>query len=289
MKALLAVLTAALLLLTGCSPTQTYELRDDLSIYFVNADEVILNIRRALRERWKRIYVEYRAHGDNMDDIQTLASELMEYALDETGDPAEGDYLRHQYGGYDLNYGYTSDSGGYEYFLEFTPVYYTTSKQEKTVDEAVREAVKDISGSEYQRVRAVYEYLKENVTYDKAAAKSGTNTLKATAYAALIQHRAVCQGYAVTAYRLLRECGIAARVVTGTVTLEDGSEEYHAWNLVGIDGRFYELDVTWDAQRGDESCFLKSADDIPDRKKDEKYLTDGFKEKYPPAEESYEI
>lgn len=278
------LITAAVLLLTGCTAEQSYGMRDDLSISIVNADEVAANIRRALRERWKRIYVEYRSHGDNMGDIQALASELTEYALDETDDPAEGDYLRHQYGGYDLNYGYTSDSEGREYFLEFTPDYYTTIKQEKLVDKTVREIVKNIGGSEYERVRAVYEYLKENVSYDKAAAKSGTNTLKATAYAALIQHRAVCQGYSVAAYRLLRECGIEARVITGTVTLDDGTEEYHAWNLVGIDGRFYELDITWDDQRDSEEYFLKCPSDIPDHQKDEKYLDGGFIEKYPPAE-----
>ena len=119
MRSLLPLITAAVLLLTGCTSEQSYVMRDDLSISIVNADEVAANIRRALRERWKRIYVEYRAHGDNMGDIQALASELTEYALDETDDPAEGDYLRHQYGGYDLNYGYTSDSEGREYFLEF--------------------------------------------------------------------------------------------------------------------------------------------------------------------------
>ena len=134
----------------------------------------------------------------------------------------------------------------------------------------------------------MYQYLKDSVSFDKTAAKSESNHLKTTAYAALVQHTAVCQGYSVAAYRLLRECGISARVVTGTVTLPDGTEEYHAWNLAAIGGRFYNLDITWDDQLGGEGYFLKSDDDIPDHRREEKYLSDEFLKSYPMSEKSWE-
>ncbi len=285
MKLRLFALLAAALMLTGCG--EHYEMRRDLSVYFENTDQVVEGIRRGLSEHWESIVVEYSSHGDNMQDIEAIAEELMEFALAETDSPTQGDYLRQQYGGYHLQYGRTASSGSYDYFLTIKPDYYTTPKQEQQVTEAVREIAGNMTGSEYERVRAVYEYLKENVDYDKAAAKSGSNSLKATAYAALIQHKAVCQGYAVAAYRLFRECGLPARVVTGTVTYEDGRQEYHAWDIVGIGGRYYELDITWDDQTGSEDYFLRSAADMPGHRKDDKFLTESFFNTCPPASESY--
>ncbi len=288
MRARLAAVLLAALMLFGCGPRYHYEVRRDLSVYFSNADEVIEDIRNALRSRWKSVTVTYSSHGNNMADIEAIAAELMDHALAETDRPDEGDYLRQQYGGYEIKYGYTEDNGEYAYELTIIPEYYSTVGQEEKVDEAVREITADIGGSEYERIRAVCDHLKDNVSYDKAAAKSGSNRLKATAYAALIQHRAVCQGYAVAAYRLLRECGIDARIVTGTVTREDGSEEYHAWNLVGLDGKYYELDVTWDDRSGSDEYFLRCAADIPDHRKDDRFMSAEFTAKYPPSEESYD-
>ena len=55
MRALLPLITAAVLLMTGCAQEKTAGMRDVLSISLSNADEVAANIRRALREHWKRI------------------------------------------------------------------------------------------------------------------------------------------------------------------------------------------------------------------------------------------
>ena len=60
--------------------------------------------------------------------------------------------------------------------------------------------------------------------------------LKHTAYAALMHKTSVCQGYAVLLYRMLKECGIDNRIITGY----GGSErdEKHAWNIVEIDDKY---------------------------------------------------
>jgi hypothetical protein len=70
--------------------------------------------------------------------------------------------------------------------------------------------------------------------------------LKHTAYAAAINHTAVCQGYAVLFYRLALECGIDARVIAGKGKGANGWED-HAWNIVKLGGNYYLLDATWDA------------------------------------------
>ena len=53
---------------------------------------------------------------------------------------------------------------------------------------------------------------------------------------------AVCQGYAGLLYRLCLEMGISCRMITGT-----GNGGAHAWNIVALDGKYYNADSTWDA------------------------------------------
>ena len=46
-------------------------------------------------------------------------------------------------------------------------------------------------------------------------------------------------------YRLAKECGINARVITGYGT---NSALPHCWNIVEINNHFYYLDATWDSE-----------------------------------------
>lgn len=62
-----------------------------------------------------------------------------------------------------------------------------------------------------------------------------------TAYGALVEGGAVCEGYAAAMQLLLRSAGIPCRLVNGTA---DGVA--HAWNAVQLNEDWYHLDPTWD-------------------------------------------
>ncbi len=66
-----------------------------------------------------------------------------------------------------------------------------------------------------------------------------------SAYGGLIDHKCVCQGYAEAYKRLLDIEGIFCDVICGKIK---GSLEYHAWNIVRLDGENYHVDVTWDSE-----------------------------------------
>ena len=102
----LLLLTAAALFAAKVSPRARYhyELRDDLHIHFSNTDAVIEAIRQGLRCRDDTIIVNYCSHSNNMDEISEIVRELMQYAAAETDRPDEGDYILHQYGGYEMQY-----------------------------------------------------------------------------------------------------------------------------------------------------------------------------------------
>ena len=61
---------------------------------------------------------------------------------------------------------------------------------------------------------------------------------KYDAYNALINHTAVCQGYALLIVSDAFRSRLKTRIITG------GN---HAWNIVSIGGLWYNLDATWDA------------------------------------------
>lgn len=93
--------------------------------------------------------------------------------------------------------------------------------------------------SEFDRQLLVHDRLAAQVTYD------GSLPNAHDAYGALIDGKAVCQGYAEAFQYLLRRVGIQSFIVTGTGVTDQG-EIPHAWNMVRIDGDFYHTDLTWD-------------------------------------------
>ena len=70
-----------------------------------------------------------------------------------------------------------------------------------------------------------------------------------SAYGALIEKKCVCQGYAEAFKRLMDYAGITCDVVCGQTK---GSDTYHAWNILRLNGgtECYHVDVTWDSSDG---------------------------------------
>lgn len=101
----------------------------------------------------------------------------------------------------------------------------------------------DDNMSEYDRAKVIHDRLVAGIQYDISAA-NGANI-----YGALVEGRALCEGYAKAYQYLLRKAGIEAEFVTGSA-----GGISHAWLLVKIDGEYYYNDITWDDPlEGDES------------------------------------
>ncbi|MBP3761454.1 MAG: lasso peptide biosynthesis protein [Ruminococcus sp.] len=266
-----------------------YNVRRDLSVYFSNSDEVINSVRNSLRKRSWRIVINYYSHGDNMEDIPALVKDIMDFALEETDNPAEGDYINYNYGGYELKYSFKQENDRNYYTVCIYPDYYTTAEQENQVSEKINQVISgfDKNISDYEKVREVYDYIKNRVQFDDIHKNNPNHHIKSTSFGAIIYGQAVCQGYAVLMYRMLREIGIDSRVITG-MAKDDENEEFHAWNIACIDGVYYNIDITWDDQNNNEEYFLKSDEDFPLHIRDEKFSSQDFYEKYPMCDKSYE-
>lgn len=261
-------------------------------VEIANADAVSDGIRTAMKHR-SRAVVQFRARTLDRDGLQKLTDELVENALYESDDPCGGDYLRFQMGGYELRHSVEKGLFRYAYTVKIQPNYYTTAEQEEAVDKRVREIIDgfafDDNASDLEKVRAVHDFVCGTVGYDTVHKDNSHSHAKTTAYAALFYHMAVCQGYAVLTYRLLKELEIDARIVTGNAEV-NGQVERHAWNLVQIDGKYYNMDTTLDAVTKTDDYFLKTDDVFAvDHERDEVYRTVEFYERHPMGYEGYDV
>lgn len=291
--AVLLLIPAAVLSHRPDHHAHSYAVRRDLSVYFTNADTVIDGVREALRQRSPSVTVSYHASGDHMDDTAALAEDLMQFVYAETDAPDEGDYLRYQTAGYTLRYSRNPACGGYAYQMTIVPEYYTDFRQEQLVSELVHTRLAALSltdrMSDYETARRIYDDVRGSVSYDTVHRKNTHYHLKSTAYGALRNGTATCQGYAVLLYRMLREAGLSARIVTGYAG-DDGAEpEYHAWNLVCIDGMYYNLDATWDRGDAEPRWFLCADAGFPHHVRTGDSAAPEFYETCPMAAENYPL
>lgn len=102
-----------------------------------------------------------------------------------------------------------------------------------------------------QKATALYDYVSANVAYDYAALNdflekdTGANFyVKQTAHSALVDGKAICQGFA-KAYKLLCDkAGVPCVTVFGTTKRAGGGTVGHAWNRVYLDGKWQTVDTT---------------------------------------------
>jgi transglutaminase-like putative cysteine protease len=262
------ILLLFLAVLYGVSAFETaserrhFTLSEDLQFSFTNADEIIETIHAGLSRHASAFTISYKYGDKDFDELKPLIDELMNCAMYNTDSPVEGDYVRYQYGGYRLSF----EKTGSKYQLIITPVYYSTVEEEQAVAEKTDEILAQLDTekltSDREKIRAVYDYICNNVKYDFIHVNSSHYYKDSTAYAALVQNYASCQGYAVAMFRLLKEIGIECTVVTGTGINKDGISEFHAWNKVLVDGEYLNIDATWDAGKFDYDYFLISDDEF---------------------------
>lgn len=238
-----------------------------------------------LREQMKARNSEVTLMVCSTADFDTVTAQLFDIALKHTGVPTEGDYIAWQYGGYSGSASYYTVNGTYYYEITLTIPYYTTAEQETIMDTKVPELLAQLgldNASDYVKTKGVYDWLCQNVTYDYDNLEDETYKLKHSAYAALVDRTAVCQGYAVLFYRLMLELGVDNRVITGI-----GNGGPHAWNIVRLNDLYYNLDSTWDAGRIEYSYFLTSDANFGDHQRGTDYTTTEFYAAYPMGTENY--
>ncbi len=98
--------------------------------------------------------------------------------------------------------------------------------------------------SAFERQVRVHDFLIDNVEYDSNA--DDPNNISPdgfSVYGAMVNHVAVCEGYARAFQMLMNGLGVECVGLMG-----QSQGENHMWNAVKQDGLWYQTDVTWDDQ-----------------------------------------
>ncbi|BAH06956.1 transglutaminase domain-containing protein [Clostridium kluyveri] len=155
--------------------------------------------------------------------------------------------LRTRYSGAASNVEYTSPTKVTINF-KYTDTKENLIEKEKIVQQKVSEIIDTLITSDmedYQKELVLHDYVVNNSKYDERAYKGNMPEDSYTAYGVLINGVGVCQGYADALDRLLMAAGVECRMVIGDAN--NGTEWIgHAWNIVKIQGEYYQLDSTWD-------------------------------------------
>lgn len=279
-KACFYVISIALIIIMGLVYTGEVDIDKVASACNIvpSRDEAVSCVYNAIKVGDVSASVRYVGKRDKVEEY---AKELVEdsFQIDDENTTDDYDYMKNKYRGYTA---WISGVGVYTIHYKFQ--YSETKVQTAWVNEQVAEILKELNienKSEYIKVKTIHDYIIKNLSYDITVKYN-------SAYEGLKSNATACQGYANLAYKMLMESGVNCRVITGMA-----DKEPHAWNIVEVKGKWYNIDCTWDDpiggmdQNNSYDYFLKSNQDFKSHKRDEQYNTTEFNEKYKMASHSW--
>jgi hypothetical protein len=150
---------------------------------------------------------------------------------------------------------WTHQTGGKSDYL--IPVYAASQREtELKITEMMLAAKKiaDVANtlpSNFEKELYIHDEIAKLCQYETNAVEDVENYPYAyTAFGALVEGKAVCEGYSRAFQLVLTMCGIKNHLVVGKGTNNEGITEGHMWNLVFIDGEKYNVDLTWNDPKG---------------------------------------
>lgn len=211
--------------------------------------------------------------------LDAFANEVVEqYALVVNDNPR----LFYATEGYSAPYQATGAYTDALFTVELKPTYRGTFTQDeiqafnRQVDELVDLA--RAYDTPLEQALFLHDYLMTHIAYnwEVATHQPAPTENVYSAYGALVEGDAVCQGYALAYRLLLNELGIECITVP--------SEELnHMWNLVKIGNAWYHVDITWDEPTpnveggGRHANFLRSDEEITAQGHDKPWDSGGIR------------
>lgn len=101
------------------------------------------------------------------------------------------------------------------------------------------------TNSDFENELIIHDYLVNNIVYKESDDTSFNS------YKALITGEGVCSGYTECFKTFMDMLGIENYTLSG-----DAGNQRHIWNVVKLDGEWYQVDVTWDDPVGNTSNFV---------------------------------
>ena len=171
-------------------------------------------------------------------------------------------YMIDAYGLYSYSVKYIDRGNDSVYKLTYTYIDNKTPDEihqmREDIEDASKRIIRDLGlggKSDYEIIKAIDQYLCDSVYYPEEP----YITSDFTPYGAMIDGRAVCEGYARSVKILCDLCSVDCYFVTGYCN-NDPVNGGHAWNLVNVESNWYQLDTTWNDGGSNKDYFLVTDD-----------------------------
>ena len=194
--------------------------------------EFILKVRKAMLDGSDSAVFPYVGKVDNMEWFTEDVIDMV-YAIDDLSTSSDYDYLKYKANSIYAHIVGFGNKMTISYEFEYNESYSETQAVDETIDELFKKwNMNELS--DYKKIKKIHDFIIENASYD-------TDTTKYSAYDNLIGKSSTCQGYMSVAYKMFIKAGIPSRIITGI-----GNKDSHGWNIVELDGKWYNIDCTWD-------------------------------------------
>lgn len=227
---LLFVLLISIPLLSGCTSSQNvnpmpFSSEEALLRYpYTQLDNRQQSVYKALydgiSDMKEKIQLPYTVSGDEYEMLFTLLyrQEPQFFYLD---------------GKYMVDDKISSAKVSYKYSVA------ETENMQSEINQKVQSIMSDVNSydSQYEKFLYIHDYIADNASYNSQLSYD-TNTI----YGCIVNNKAQCEGYSKTLVYLSRLAGINAMTIIGHT--DDGTN--HEWNIIQIDGKYYNTDLTWD-------------------------------------------
>ncbi len=147
---------------------------------------------------------------------------------------------------------------GWPFVATLHPAIKSLPPEVETSIESVGKYIADQEPDPILRVKALHDYVADRVAYDGVALRTRQFPPQ-DAETVFKTRTAVCAGYSTLLAALGKAAGTEIIVVIGDARKEDGEVwgAGHAWNAANVEGRWYLIDVTWDAGHLNGDAFVK--------------------------------
>ncbi len=153
-------------------------------------------------------------------------------------------------------------------------------------NEALGQMLADIDegDGQYEREKILHDKLLEKCSYKKGVDSIEDGWQYFSAYGAIVDGEAVCEGYSKAMMLLLNLAGVDCATIRGKGEGNEQEWERHMWNVVKIGEDWYHLDSTWDDSEDNDVLYdffnltteAVRADHIPDIELSEATYLDDF-------------
>ena len=224
---------AAAIVVTGIMPGTAFAAPNNYS-YTIN--QVGQNVQQHMVNRETNFNVTFNLPKDSINHNVINDIYNATFSEDNAISYKANDYLYYTYDKFGIDG--TVDQNTNRYDLKFTIKYYDTKEQESYVDAKINSIIDSLhlnGKTEYQKISLINNYVTKNVSYDHSKT---IPKISYSAYGALHNKKAVCQGYCNLTYLLCKKAGIYVKTL---------NSDSHSWNVVKISGKYYLIDTTWNA------------------------------------------